>query len=128
MVSIGLFPGMQRARVLLLLSASLLLAGCASIPPTPKANEEYLRAHYILAHEDGFALSITERQYFVRKRLSAKAAKEDIEARIIAGVDAHALRLWPNLGEKEEGEKAKGDALQLMVYAHGGLNGYGEDL
>ncbi len=131
MISIGMFHEVRRVRILVLLGASLALAGCASIAtiaPTLKADEEYLKAHYVLPHEDGFALSITETDRLGRHtKLSATEAREDIKKRIIAGLDAHVLRLWPSLGETEEGEEAKGTPLQLMLYAHGGLNGYRGD-
>ena len=114
------------ARFLISLSASLTLPGCATIAPVPGADEQFLRAHYVLAHEDGFAIRI-DREQFVHKKLSRAEARADIRERIIAGIDAHALRLWQDRADKTEGEGAGAAPLQLMLYAHGGLNGYAED-
>src|SRR5438128_5875103 len=128
MVGASVLHLVWRARFRVLLSASLTLnsVGCASIPPSVGPDEQFLKAHYVLAHEDGFALS-TEKELLRHKKLSAKEARDDIRERIIAGIDAYALGRWLDHGEKEDGERATGEPLQVMVYAHGGLNGYGND-
>ena len=126
MVETNVLHRVWRARFYVLLSASFTLAGCASIPSSVGPEEHFLKAHYILAHEDGFALS-TEKELLRHKKLSAKEARDDIRKRIIAGIDTYALGRWLDHGEKKEGEQAMGEPLQLMVYAHGGLNGYGND-
>lgn len=98
-------------------------AGCASFALSPGAEEGFLKAHYVLAHEDGFAISV-EREFVRRKKLSSTEARADIEQRLFRqGIDIYARRLWPSL---KQNETASGDPLQILVFVHGGVNGYGD--
>ena len=105
---------------------SLAFAGCATIAPVPGPGEEFLVSHYILAHEDGFALS-KEREpgRLTQRKLSVERARRDVEENVFAaGIDAYLRRLWPNLDSVEPKPERP---VQLLVFVHGGLNGYRDD-
>lgn len=94
---------------------ALALPGCAAIVRVPGPRDEFMKQHYIVAHEDGYTIS-TEKRMLMSTKLSVGEATHDIEDRIFtAGVDRHARKLRP------------GEQLQIMVFVHGGLNGYGDD-
>ena len=91
------------ARVSVAGCLALAFAGCATIAPVPDPGEEFLISHYILAHEDGFALS-KEREpgRLTQRTLSVDGARRDVEANVFAaGIDAYLRRRWPNLDSVE---------------------------
>lgn len=108
---------------LLLLGALVGLVGCASIAPTPGPGEAHFRHHYVLAHEDGSSMAI-EREILRHRILDRAEASADIGERIVGGIEQHARRLWPDL---RPGETRSDQTLELLVFVHGGLNGYGDD-
>jgi len=111
------------AQRVLLLTALLGFFGCASIVPTPGPGEAYFKHHYILAREDGYSMS-TERGLLRHGALKRAEAGTDIDDRVLQGVERHARRIWPDLREGD----TKGDrTLEILVFVHGGLNGYGDD-
>ncbi|MBI4636588.1 MAG: hypothetical protein HY727_09605 [Candidatus Rokubacteria bacterium] len=103
---------MRRAGLASLLA--LLLAGCAIAKFSLGPEDAPLLPHYVLAHEDGWPAS-TERE-----ALQPEAYEAHVD-RILAGIDAHARRIW---AESREGGK---DPLRILVFVHGGLNGYAAD-
>ena len=100
------------------LAAALVLScgssACAiSVPSIDQ--QSVLRRHYIVAHEDGWP--ITDDPRLPRRDLSAQDYDAQL-AGILAGIDRHAQRLWARPNHQ-------GDPLRLLLFVHGGLNGYG---
>lgn len=92
------------------------LSACAiSVPSIDQ--QSVLRRHYIVAHEDGWP--VTDDPRLPRRDLSAQDYDAQL-AGILAGIDRHAQRLWARPNHQ-------GDPLRLLLFVHGGLNGYGAD-
>jgi hypothetical protein len=70
--------------------ASLALTACQSIAPVPGPKEKFLLSHYVLAHEDGFALDKEKPGRITHRKLSPEDARRDIELNIFTkGIDAY---------------------------------------
>lgn len=98
------------------------VSGCATIPPSLRPGEEYLKGHYILAHEDGYPISPDSSPF--RAKLTLAEHKQSIEQEILAGIDRHARKLWSKLRDRGTVEEPP---LRILLFVHGGLNGYKAD-
>ena len=88
---------------------SAAAAGCGTLPFTRNTVMD-LRPHYILAHEDGHP--VLETLEPIGKEIFSIYIREYI----LRGIDGRARQAW-----------AKGEPLRILVFVHGGLNGYAED-
>ena len=88
----------------------LVASGCATAKFTLKAEDEALAGHYVLAHEDGWPISHR------RKPIRPQEYQVYINDKILAGIDDRACGLWQ-----------KRQPLRLLLFVHGGLNGYSTD-
>lgn len=95
--------------VLVALVLALGVSGCATRGFTLGPGDEALRGHYILAHEDGWPAATD------REPLKREAYQSQIAA-ILDGIDEHALAA-----------QKRGEPARLLIFAHGGLNGYADD-
>lgn len=95
--------------ILVVLVLALGASGCATRGFTLSPGDEALRGHYILAHEDGWPAATD------REPLEHEAYQSQIAA-ILDGIDAHALAA-----------RTRGEPARLLIFAHGGLNGYADD-
>jgi len=103
------------------------LAGCAiAVPALPE--KSVLRKHVILAHEDGWPIDIPVGEKgttrFSRRELGPEQYKELLKG-IFQGIDAYARKLW---AQQDGVSPEKRDSLRLLLFVHGGLNGYNDDL
>lgn len=112
--------GMRCRQLPAALLSLLCVSGCAIVVPAPPAGREYLKGHYILAHEDGYPLSVDISPF--REKLDPAKNREDIEKRILLAIDAHARRLWSTAPAGPAPEP-----LRTLLFVHGGLNGYQAD-
>jgi hypothetical protein len=114
-------------------AATITLGGCAvALPTIDPVQDRHLRGHYVLAHEDGYSLTLPGLSDDAagpgaavgRTELLPPRDTEDIERRILGGIDGHARRLWPDLASAR---RVPGPSLRLLVFVHGGLNSYDDN-
>lgn len=88
----------------------LVASGCATATFTLTEKDDRLAGHYILAHEDGWPIS--HRRTAVRP----EEYQTYINDKILAGIDGRACGLWQQR-----------QPLRILLFVHGGLNGYATD-
>jgi hypothetical protein len=95
----------------------LFLTACASLPLRAGQQETAtkLRGHYILVHEDGHPIEAAGTFGSMRRRALTQGAYESdiLDAAILRGLD-----------EAARASRAAGRPLRILVFVHGGLNGY----
>jgi hypothetical protein len=98
------------ARLWAVLLLGALASGCATATFTLTEKDTGLAGHYILAHEDGWPISNK------RKAIQFEDYAGYIKRTILAKLDQHACARW-----KEH------QPLRILLFVHGGLNGYATD-
>lgn len=101
------------------------LAGCAiAVPALPQ--DSVFRKHVILAHEDGWPIIIPEGEKGTKSfsRDESEQYNDLLKEKILGGIDAYARKLWAPQESVPAEQRAP---LKLLLFVHGGLNGYNED-